>query len=509
MNTDQSNFFDSVCKQARRAALLQSAAETLEWDERTGMPPKASEYRAQQISTLNAMVHELRTDETYGENLESLSQQIDTSQPNDIAATVRGLTRDWRRNRKLPTDLVKRISTARVRGQQVWDESRRADDFAIFAPVLKEMVSLQRESGDRMAEGTDRDAYGALLDTYEPDAKTAELQQVFDELRTPLVQLIAEIRDAPRQPKIEILERDFPVDAQKRFSRWVAEQIGFDFQRGRLDETSHPFCTTLGPHDCRILSRYESNWLPGGLFGTMHEAGHGMYEQGLRTDDWFGLPPGSYGSLGIHESQSRLWENQIGRSRSFWRWLYPHAQNYFSSSLSGVDPEDFFFAINTIRPSLIRVEADEATYNLHILIRFDLEQALINGTLSVADLPEAWNERYRSDLGITPPSDADGVLQDVHWSAGLFGYFPTYTLGNVISAQLHDAAAEQLGDLDAMFAQGNFQPLLQWLRENVHTHGQCLSQTDLVKQTTGASLSATSLIEYLRSKLRPLYGLTG
>ncbi|MGB7344166.1 MAG: carboxypeptidase M32 [Pirellulaceae bacterium] len=499
--------FDSVCDQARRATLLQSAAETLEWDERTGMPEKASEYRAQQISTLHAMVHQLRTDEAYGGNLETLATQIDDNAFDDVSATIRGLTRDWQRNRKLPTDLVKRVATARVRGQQIWDQSRKADDFSLFAPMLTEMVELQRESGQRMAEGTDRDAYGALLDTYEPNACVDELQAVFGELRTHLVRLIAEIRDAPNQPKLEILQRDFPIQSQRHFSRYVSEQIGFDFARGRLDETSHPFCTTLGPHDCRILTRYERNWLPGGLYGSMHEAGHGMYEQGLRTDDWFGLPPGTYGSLGIHESQSRLWENQVGRSRSFWQWLLPEAQRTFPESLGDVSLDEIYFAANTIRPSLIRVEADEATYNLHILIRFDLERQLIDGSLAVKDLPAAWNSRYESDLGITPPSDANGVLQDVHWSAGLFGYFPTYTLGNLISAQLYDAAEHDLGGLDAMFAVGDFGTLLHWLRRNVHRHGQCYSQSDLVQHATGSALSAEHLVNYLRSKLCPLYGI--
>ena len=321
--------FDSVCAKAREAMLLHSTADTLEWDERTGMPIAAGEYRAQQISTLRALVHERRTDSAYGDDLQQLVQECKNEDPHStVVATAQHLYRDWQRDCKLSTELVERISQATVRGQQTWDAARQADDFSIFEDTLGHVIDLKREAGQRLCEGTDRSVYEALLDEYEPDAKVDDIQQVFDDLRTPLVQLIAAIKDSPQQPDTGILERTYCIDDQRDFSHFVAEQIGFDFERGRLDETSHPFCTTLGPHDCRILTRYDPHWLPAGLFGTMHEAGHGMYEQGLRSD-WFGLPPGSYVSLGIHESQSRLWENQVGRSRPFWEWLYPQTSEAF------------------------------------------------------------------------------------------------------------------------------------------------------------------------------------
>ena len=499
--------FQSVCDHARQAMRLQTIADTLEWDERTGMPIAAGDYRAQQVSSLRAMVHKQRTDPNYGEQLNALASEGSADDHDDRNATVHGLLKDFRRDSKLPTDLVEKLSNATVRGQQAWDAARKADDYSMFVDTLQTIVTLKREAGDRLREGTDRTCYEALLDEYEPDARVEQIQQVFDSVRPPLVELVAAIADADRKPDLSILQRSYPVDAQRQFSRDVAERVGFDFSRGRLDETSHPFCTTLGPHDCRILTRYDEHWLPGGLFGTLHEAGHGMYEQGLRPD-WFGLPPGSFVSLGIHESQSRLWENQVGRSHAFWQWLYADARQTFPGALSDVPLDDFYFAVNSIQPSLIRVEADEATYNLHIIIRFDLEQQLIDGSLSVADLPDAWNARYESDLGIRPESDANGVLQDVHWSAGLIGYFPTYTLGNVASAQLFDVAAEQLGDLDAMFRQGQFTPLLDWLRKNVHQHGRCYSGTQLVENASGKPLSADALISYLQNKLRPLYGLS-
>ncbi|MEM8667377.1 MAG: carboxypeptidase M32 [Planctomycetota bacterium] len=506
--TDFQSRFESVCDRAREAMRLHSAADTLEWDERTGLPFAAGEYRASQVASLRSLVHRIRTADDYGDDLQWLVDQSENFDPHDDTyATIRLLHRDWQRDRKLPNELVQRTAEATVRGQQTWDEARRADNFALFRDALQGILALKREAGQRLSEGTDRSTYEALLDEYEPDANVAELQQVFDEVRGPLVELIEKIGQAPKQPDLKVLEGVFSIDDQRSFSHRVAESIGFDFERGRLDETSHPFCTTLGPNDCRILTRYDPHVLSSGLFGTMHEAGHGMYEQGLRVD-WFGLPPGSYASLGIHESQSRLWENQVGRSLAFWTWLYRETQQTFASHLDDVSLESFHFAINAVRPSLIRVEADEATYNLHILIRFDLERQLIDGELSVDDLPDAWNARYERDLGIRPPSDADGVLQDVHWSAGLFGYFPTYTLGNLAAAQLFATASEQMEDLEELMARGEFRPLLDWLRQRIHFHGRCYSGKELVEQACGGPLSAKPLIDYLTTKLATLYELT-
>tara|TARA_R110002049_G_scaffold305056_1_gene500987 strand:+ start:26167 stop:27687 length:1521 start_codon:yes stop_codon:yes gene_type:complete len=501
------NTFESVCHQARQAAMLRTAAETLEWDDRTGLPAEAGGYRAQQISMLSTMVHELRTDAKYGEQLLELSEQLSGEDPcSDQVVTVRELLRDWHRDCKLPSDLVEKISSARTLGQQKWDEARSADDFDSFAPSLNQIIDLKREAAERMAEGTQRLPYEALMDEYEPDAKIDELQLVFGDLRRPLVALIQELCDAPKQPDTSVLHGKFPVETQRRFCADLAQRVGFDFRRGRLDETSHPFCTTLGPHDCRILTRYDDSFVSSGLFGMMHEAGHGMYEQGLRSD-WFGLPPGSYVSLGIHESQSRMWENQVGRSRPFWQWLFDDLKQSFSSQMDAVTLDSFYAAINAVQPSLIRVEADEVTYNLHIIIRFDLEQQLIGGTLPVKDLPDAWNDRYENDLGIRPASDRDGVLQDVHWGAGLFGYFPTYSLGNMTGAQLFAAAERELGNLDDDFRHGRFAPLLDWMRRNVHQPGRRHTGPELVRQVTGRPLEATDLVTYLRGKLRPLYGL--
>ena len=507
LNDADKKKFDNVCEIARDAMLMQTTADALEWDGQTGLPPLAGGYRADQVAMLRGEVHRKRTVPQLGQWLSELAESTSDFDPqNDVAATVRELHRDFQRDCRLPTDLVKAMAMATVQGQQKWDAARKADDYSMFRDSLAEVINLKRQTGERLSEGTDRSCYETLLDEYEPGARVDDLKRTFDSLRGPLVELIAAIKEAPKQPEVSILKRSFDMDRQRHFSQKVSSAIGFDYQRGRLDETSHPFCTTLGPHDIRILTRFDQHWLPGGLFGTLHEAGHGMYEQGLRSD-WFGLPPGSYVSLGMHESQSRLWENQVGRSREFWEWAFRDAQSSFAPSLDDVDRDTFYHAVNAIGPSLIRVEADEATYNLHILIRFDLERQLIEGGLTVDELPEAWNDRYQSDLGLTPCSDADGVLQDVHWSAGLIGYFPTYTLGNLASAQLYEAAEAAIGNLPDRLAKGDFEPLADWLKQNVHRHGRCLSGDALVHQATGKPLSAQPLMNHLQAKLCPLYGI--
>jgi carboxypeptidase Taq len=392
-----------------------------------------------------------------------------------------------------------------VLGQQVWAESRRTNDFAKFRPILERTVVLKRE--EAAAIGYQDVPYDALLDEYEPRETTANVRRVLAGLREQLVPLVAEIAASKRRPILDILNRRFAVDQQEAFGRQVASAIGFDFRAGRLDVTDHPFCTEAGPGDVRLTTRYDEHGLPGALFSTMHEAGHGMYEQGLPPER-YGLPTGQATSLGIHESQSRMWENLVGRSRAFWEHFLPLAKAAFPDALADVGLDVFYFAINDSRPSLIRTESDEVTYNLHIMIRFELEQALILDELKVADLPGAWNEKYQSYLGISPPNDSDGVLQDVHWSGGAFGYFPTYTLGNLYAAQFFEQAASDLGDLQAMFRRGEFRPLLDWLRKNIHSQGRRYSSAELVQRVTGRPLSHDPLMRHLRGKFGPLYELT-
>ncbi|MFG0286955.1 MAG: carboxypeptidase M32 [Rhodopirellula sp. JB044] len=499
--TNHGEAFQALRDHLHKTSLVSSAAELLGWDERTGMPPEGGEFRAEQVAYLSGLVHDMQTGPEIATWLDQLSDWSEADDPHsDIGATVRLVRKDYEKQKRLPKSLVEAIASATVRGQGCWDAARKADDYRQFQPALDEMISLQRQAGECLAE-EGQTTYEALLDQYEPDAKADQLSSVFANLRGELVKLLDEIQGSARQVDETLLKKQYSVDGQRQISRTLAEAIGFDFNRGRLDETSHPFCTALGPSDCRILTRYDSSWLPGSIFGTLHEAGHGMYEQGL-PQDWYGLPPGTYASLGIHESQSRLWENLVGRTAEFWQCFTPLMRETFGENAT---PQQWHASFNRVTPSLIRVEADEATYNLHIIVRFELEQALIAGELTTDDLPAVWNERYESVIGVRPPSDADGVLQDVHWSAGLFGYFPTYTLGNLIGAQLYAAAEKSLGDLSGMIARGEFQPLLDWLRKHVHAHGRKFSADELVQNATGAPLSAEPLVTSLRERYSLVY----
>ena len=502
---DTGLLLDKVCQHAREIALLESTNALLGWDERTLLPVRAGAYRAEQMTCLSGLIHQRSTDPQVGEWLDQLADSPAAADPHsDVGATIRQLRREYKKKIKLPQSLVEELTRTAVLGQQAWVEAREQDDFAGFQPLLVRIVDLKRQQA--AAIGYSDCPYDALLDDYEPDAQTSNVRDVLDGLRRELVPLVAAIQDSGREPDRSILTRNYPVDRQRSFGTQAASAIGFDFERGRLDVTHHPFCSSMGPHDCRITTRYDERFFSGAFFGTLHEAGHGMYDQGLRTEQ-YGLPPGTYLSLGIHESQSRMWENLVGRSLPFWQYLFGAAVSSFPEALQDVQLDDFYFAINDVRPSLIRVEADEATYNLHIIIRFELEQALLDDQLQVGDLPGAWNEKYEQYLGIRPPTDADGVLQDIHWSAGLIGYFPTYSLGNLYAAQLFAAADTELGGLHDQFARGEFAPLLEWLRTNIHQAGQCYPAAELVQCVTGKSLSHEALIAQLNSKLAPLYGI--
>ena len=492
--------FDSIRKHFDETARYESILALLEWDQQTFLPKKGSDYRAEQITTLSGLIHRRRTDPKLGDWLSELVD-LDSSSLQVVAA-VRNAKRQFERFAKLPAELVEALARCTAMAHRVWATARESDDFQSFQPMLEEMVSLKRQQAD--AIGFKECRYDALLDEYEPEIRTSHIRPLLEGLRSELVPLLQAIRDRGKSAPIHLLNRRFSEGAQSKFARRIAATIGFDFDRGRLDSTLHPFCTEMGPSDCRITTRFDENFFSTAFFGTLHEAGHGMYEQGLPTD-WYGMAPGKFASLGVHESQSRLWENQVGRSLAFWQHFMPTAVEHFPNSLAGIGLDDWYWAINDVRPTLIRVEADEATYNLHIIIRFELEQELIDGALSVGDAPAAWAERYEKYLGIRPTGDAEGILQDVHWSAGLFGYFPTYSLGNLYSAQLFEKADEDVGGLNEQFARGEFEPLLSWLRHNIHSKGQCLAAKDLVRQVTGCELSHDALMRHLRGKLSPLY----
>ena len=505
MSGDAAKFYEEICRHARRTAALASVEELLGWDERTQLPPAGGEHRAEQSTLLAGLIHQRWTDPAFGEQLGQLSESpLAADAHSDAGVVVRRLKRQRDKRVRLPQTLVEELARTAVLGQQAWQEAREKDDFPLFRPLLEKTIELKRAQAEAL--GYPQCPYDALLDDYEPEELTANLARVLAGLREKLVPLVAEIQQSGRRPNTAVLERTFPIDVQERLGREAATAIGFDFSRGRLDVTIHPFCAGLGPNDCRITTRYDERFFNAAFFGILHEAGHGLYEQGLPTEH-YGLPLGEAISLGIHESQSRLWENLVGRSRAFWTHFYSRAQASFPAALGDVSCDEFYFAINDVRPSLVRVEADEATYNLHILIRFELERALMDGDLAAADAPGAWREKYRQYLGVIPPDDRSGVLQDVHWSAGLIGYFPTYSLGNLYAAQFFAQAKADVVDLEGAVARGDFQPLLAWLREKIHRHGQRWSAAELVERVTGRPLSAEPLVAHLRAKLGPLYGL--
>ncbi|MFN9368412.1 MAG: carboxypeptidase M32 [Planctomycetia bacterium] len=502
---DERAAFATVCDQARRGATLASIEALLDWDEQAMLPPQAGPHRAEQSALLALLVHRERTDPVHRERLAALADGRLAAEGNPAErATIRRLARESDKQSRLPERLVAELARTRVDAQQAWAAARAAACWKTLEPWLEKMVALKREQA--ACQDPDLDPYDALLDDYEPGGRWRAIAVRFARLRDELVPFVRACIESPVRPDDGVLRRRYPRDAQERFVRGVAARIGFDFARGRLDTTAHPFCSTLWPDYGRITTRWDEQWLPTALYGVLHEAGHGLYEQGLPRD-WHGLPPGEATSLGIHESQSRLWENLVGRSRGFWEWCFPLAQEAFPGALAGADANQVHEATLAVRPSFIRVEADEVTYNLHVMMRFDLERALIHGDLMVNELPGAWNERFAHDFGMRPKNDAEGVLQDIHWSAGLIGYFPTYTLGNLFAAQLMAAAERRLPDLEARIGVGDFTGLLDWLRQHVHGFGRTLDSEPLIEQATGEPASERFFLDSLRRRYGPAHGL--
>ena len=490
---------------------LRHAAAVLEWDQETYMPSGAAEARAQQVATLRRIAHEQFTSD-------ELATLLDRAMPESRLDVdlVRVTRRDWKRATLLPARLVSEKAEASGRAKTAWKQARESDDVTAFTPHLRQLVELATEEADRVRpliaeeRGSDyapsnADArYDALLDTYEPGASTADIARVFTDLRSELVPLVAAIAEQP-SPEDGFLHQHMAPHAQWDFGEAVAADLGYDFNHGRQDRSAHPFTTSFGISDVRITTRIDPNFFPTGFFGTVHEAGHGLYEQGIdRQLDRTPLADGT--SLGMHESQSRLWENLVGRSGAFWQGRYADLQA-LAPPLANVPLEAFVRAINKVEPSLIRVEADELTYHLHVLLRFEIERQLVAGTLDASDVPKAWNAGMQDLLGITPPSNADGCLQDIHWSLGAFGYFPTYSLGTLMSVQLWNAAERDLGDLGPQLAAGSFAPLLGWLRERIHRWGRTRTAGDLLREATSADLDAAPWLAYAQTKYSALYGL--
>ncbi|MGE0446748.1 MAG: carboxypeptidase M32 [Vicinamibacterales bacterium] len=500
--TEAAGLFADLAARVGEVRDLQRAADLIEWDERVYMPPGGAPAHGEMQATLRRIAHETFTSDDMAKALDAARAQVravdaDSDESRIIAVTAR----DFEKATKVPAEFVAEQARATSAAQQAWAEARAKSDFAMFRPHLERVIALKRQYVtffDRAAH-----PYDILLDDYEPGATTAEVQAVFAALRDKQVALVRELGERP-QVDDSFLRVSIPESTLIDFSVEVINAFGFDFDRGRQDKSLHPFCTSFGADDVRITTRYVEGLPLSLLFGTMHETGHALYEQGVspayqRTS----LEGGA--SLGIHESQSRLWENIVGRSLPFWEHFFPMLQQRCQAQLGGVSLAQFYKGINRVEPSLIRVEADEATYNLHVMLRVELEIALIEGRLEVKDLDEAWNAGMRDYLGITPPDAARGVLQDIHWSAGLFGYFATYTLGNVFAAQLAQTFRNAHPSLDDEMRRGEFGALLAWLREELHRHGRKFLPRELVQKITGGSIDPAPYLDYLSMKYRQVY----
>ena len=496
--------YDELLERLRDIDLIGQIGGLVSWDQEVLMPPKAASLRAEQLAWISKTGHQRLTNPRIGELLDALEV---TDGLNDVqTANVRLARESYDKATKLPTEFVEEMAKHRSKAQISWSEARAKDDFSIFRDDLAKSIDLARRKADYL--GYDELRYDALLDIYESGLTVARVDPLFAGLRDNVAPLIKAVVESGNRPDISWVEdNSWEQPGQEALSQGVSEAIGFDFSAGRRDASTHPFCGGPNPDDVRWTTRYSESDPFGSLYGSMHETGHGTYEQGRRRDLDF-QPAGEANGLGVHESQSRLWENQIGRSHEFCEWALPMWQKHFPQNMDGVDSEALWQAVNLVEPSLIRVEADEATYNVHIMIRYEIEKKLIAGDLEIDDLPDAWDDMYEEYLGIRAPNRALGVLQDIHWSMGAFGYFPTYTLGNLYAAQLLAAARKDLPDHDEQMRCGEFGPLLDWMREHVHQRGSILEPADLIEEATGSPPSPDAFVDYLKDKVERLYGVS-
>ena len=498
---------DRIAELRRRVAEivdLSQVAAVIGWDQETMMPPRGAQFRATQKATLHGVIHERFVDPRVGELLTQLEEPGSQKELSELdRAFLRVIRRDYVRATKLPESLVKDLAIATTEGVESWHRARSESRWEVFAPILRKIVDLKRQEAANV--GFKDHPYDALLDEYEPGATSAQLRPLFDDLRKETVALLGRIDRSSHRPSRSILTLEYDRANQTAFGETVLRQMGFDFEAGREDVSAHPFTTSFGPTDVRITTRYDDRDLAVAFYATIHEGGHGLYDQGIPIElARTGL--GECASLGIHESQSRLWENLIGRSLAFWRYALPELRDTFPSQVANVTPDDMFRAVNQVERSLIRVEADEITYNLHIIIRFEIERRLIAGEVDVDELPSLWNRLTMEYLGIDVPNDAMGVLQDTHWASGLFGYFPTYSLGNLYAAQLWATIRREIPDVEARIERGDFATILAWLRDRIHRFGRQYLPGELIERATGERLNPAYLTQYLSEKYGQIYG---
>ena len=497
MTTDA--LFSELNSRLRRAQLLDSIGQLLGWDEQVNLPAGSAENRGAQHAALAETTHAALSDPRIGDLLAGLEVQGATLTP-DQQTVVRWARRDYDRATKLPADFVREKAEQGSRGYHAWAEAKKNADFASYAPVLEKNLELAKREAAYLGHGDA--AYDYMIDKHDPGMTADVIGKLFDELKAGLVPLVREITGSKIKAPADLM-RGFPVEQQRAFLREVTETIGFDYSRGRIDVSLHPFCSGTGA-DIRMTTRFDADNPLDSLFSSIHETGHGLYEQGLASDQHH-TALGQAAGMGVHESQSRLWENQVARSRGFWTFFEPKFRARFPEQLKTVSSDELYLAINAVEPTLIRVDADEVTYNLHVVLRFELEKKLFSGALAVRDLPAAWNAASEALLGLKPSNDREGVLQDVHWSDGAFGYFPSYCIGNMMAAQLWYHALSVRPQLEGEFARGDFTWLLGWLREVIHAQGKRLDTLGLVLHATGESLSPKWLLRYQRERYGALY----
>ena len=499
MNSD----LKKLCELLGEAQDISYARAVLEWDQETYMPQGGSEGRASQISTLSELAHRKFTSKSIGRLLDKLEPQVAKLDPDSFEARlVRRARRDYMRRVKVPAKLVSQTSKATALGLVAWQKARAASDFSLFLPHLEKIVDLRRVYANIFAPY--KHIYDPLLDDFEPGMTAAEVETIFNRLRPELVELVKLVA-SKKAPDDFFLSGGFDAQKQLDFTVEVLNKMGFDWNRGRQDKSAHPFTTSFGTGDVRVTTRVVEGVPVSSLFSSVHEGGHALYEQGF--DPLFARTPLSDGSsLAIHESQSRLWENMVARSRSFWTFFLPRLKQLFPERLSNVSLDAFLKAINIVRPSLIRVESDETTYNLHIMLRFDIEKRMMDGSLAIKDLPAAWNAEMKASLGVEPSKDSEGVLQDIQWSMGSIGYFPTYALGNLVSAQIWESVNKDIPNLDAQMAKGDFAPLLSWLRAKIHVHGAKFDPKEMVLKATGLPIGHEAFIRHLKGRIAETYG---
>ncbi|MFC5278587.1 carboxypeptidase M32 [Halorubrum rubrum] len=498
--SDAPDAYDALLERAKRWNAVGSAAGVLGWDQQVMMPEGGTPARSKQLSALSSVRHDMLTDD---ETAALLAELADADLTDEESAVVREIRREHERADAVPVELVERISEASSEALAAWEEARAEDDFEAFAPHLERQVELKREYADHV--DPDRDPYEVLFEEYEPCLSIERAEGILEELREALVPMIDAIRASDRDLAVDTFRGTFPTDDQEALARDALELVGYDFERGRLDVSSHPF-TSGNQFDCRVTTRFDASDPLAAVGSTIHEFGHAQYNLGLPQEHW-GTPLGESRDLSVHESQSRLWENHVGRSRAFWELFLPTFEERFPETADAT-VEDAYEAVNQVyEDNLIRVEADELTYHLHIVVRFEIERDLVRGDLAVEDVPETWNDKYEQYLGIRPETDAEGCLQDIHWSHGNFGYFPTYSLGSVMAAQLYAAAESEIDDLEGSIADGDFDRLHGWLGENVHRHGSRYETNELVRRATGEDFSADAFLAYVEGKYGELYDL--